>query len=812
MRASIWAKVRSGVQSGLDWLAFKNLSKRRRRIAHAALAALILLFILAPVGVAGASAYQVYAHIRSLGTDGVNRMLDVKDLFMKKTATSASSSGSCSTSPTTSPTSTPSATGTPSATATPGSDTNPISLLPTGFSLDAINTKALTDKATLNKAYDDFMAAHADFVELNAELNNHPMLFGLVGMIPSYAREINEAKMIANAGLDVSTLGAEVTTTAITIVQGLPDNILSAGDTPLFTNDEIPLLQSTINDADNLIADLQKQLAHINLNDLPVSACQRVTFGKIIDQLPEAHHLLDQVNDLLPIGIWALGIDKPRNFLVQTLDRAELRGSGGFTGQYGVVTINGGRIGSLSLQDIAWLDYCGTGTCSAIGNQPPAKWSWWPFGNFGLRDSNISADFPTTAQEAIKLFAQEGGGNVDGVISLTPIPIEHILAITGPIFVPGYNETITSTNLEDRIHYYQQDPAGIAKEKQISSGDTSITARKRFTSLVGSLLQQKVRQLPMNQLMLVVKQVFADMRSKDIEIYLSNQQAEAMLTKYDMDSSLVRGDSTDTWMLVQANASVNKASQYVHTTEKDVVNLDASGGATHHLTITLDYDKKGDVYGYPTYRDYVRIYAPAGSQYISGYGFDSGTPMCLPEPPGGYKTPPAPNPGDPTPPNPPTTTSKYANLPHCSYYDPYPTGGLACPAGGWAEGRPYSFDYFDKDEVTPWPIDYLSGPRNTTSDEPGLTMWGGWVLIPPQCTAYITLSWYTPKVAAPAKKIAAGEAPYSLLVQRQSGTFNDLEVTIIPAPKAANVQGKQQVKFSGSLDTNQLISLKATSQ
>jgi hypothetical protein len=790
----IWGKVRSG----LNWLLFRHLSKTRRRIAHLALAILVLTFILTPVALAGASAYQVYQHIRQLGTDGMNHILDAKDLFLKTTSPNTNTCTASAT-PTASATATASPTGTPAPTATPGSTSNPTSILPGGFSLDSINLKAFTDKNTLNKAYTDFVAAKSDFSQLQSELNNHPTLFGLAGMIPSYAKQIKEATVIARAGIDLGALGAEVTQTALTIVQALPANPLSAGTAPLFTSSEVSLVQSTINDADHLLADIQTQLSGVDPNDLPVSVCERHTFSKAISVLPEAHHLLDQVNNLMPVAVWMLGIDKPRKFLVQTLDRAELRGSGGFSGQYGVVTINGGRISSLTLQDIAFLDYCGVGTCSALGNRPPAKWSWWPFGNFGLRDSNISADYPTTAQEAISLFAKEGGGHVDGVISLTPIPIEHILAITGPIFVPGYNETITSQNLEARIHYYQQDPAGIAKEKQISAGNTSITARKRFTSLVGSLLQQRLRQLPLNQLMQVARQVLDDMRSKDLEVYLANSQAQGLLTKYGMDASINRSNSTDTWMVVQANISVNKATQYVQTTEKDVVQLDDAGGATHHLTITLSYNKQGDVYGFPTYRDYVRVYAPAGSQLISGYGFDSGSPMCLPTPPPGFKAP-----KPPAHPHP----SKYAKLPDCSYYDPYPGGGLACPAGGWATGQPYSFDYMDSsDEKTPWPIDYLSGPRNTSSDEQGLTMWGGLVLIPPHCTATITLTWHTLKVAAPGKSIQAGQPPYSLLVQRQSGTFNNLVVTIIPSPKAGATQGKQQVKFSGTLRANQLISL-----
>ncbi len=778
------------------WLSFNHLSKGRRRLAQSLLAILILIFILTPLAMTGASAYQVYEHIRQLGQDGMTHLLDAKNLFMK---TSDNNSTSCSviSTPSASPQSTASTQGSP----TPGATATPTSLLPGGLNTGSFDLKALTDKNKLNQAYQDFISAESDFVQLNNELNSHPTLLGLAKALPGYAKEATEAKQIAQAGIEISSLAAEVTTTALTIVQALPADPLSAGNTPLITSDEVPLIQKTLNDADLILGDLQQQLAKVNPNDLPVSICQRQTFGKVLNLLPEAHKLLDEANTLLPLGVWALGIDQPRNFLVQTMDRAELRPGGGFTGDYGVVTINGGRISSLSLQDIAWLDYCGTGTCYAVGNHPPAQWSWWPFANFGLRDSNLSADFPTDAQVAINLFAREGGGNVDGVVDLTPIPIEHVLAITGPIYIPGYDETITSDNLEQRLHYYQQDPAGIAKEKQISGNDTSITARKRFTSLVGKTLEDTVRHEPVSKLIEIGKQVLADLQSKDLEVYVNNPQIEQLLTKYQLDGSIDRSGATDTFMVVQANISVSKATQYVQTTEKDEVQLDASGGATHHLTISLDYNKQGDVYGYPTYRDYLRVYAPQGSQLISGYGFDTGSPMCLPNLPAGYKAP-----------TPPTTPkpSKYTTLPDCSYYDPYPGGGLDCPAGGWATGMPYSFNYVDpSDGVTPWPIDYLGGPRNSTSDESGLSMWGGLVLVPPNCTAVITLSWYTPNEAAPGRKVDAGQSPYQLLVQRQSGTFNIVDVTITPAPDAANAQGKQQVAYQGTLSTNALISLHA---
>src|SRR5215469_13129036 len=88
MRATGGRKWRGWV----GWLSFSHLSKGRRRLAHSLLAILILTFILTPLAMTGASAYQVYEHIRQLGQDGVTHLLDAKDLFVKSTSIDTSCS------------------------------------------------------------------------------------------------------------------------------------------------------------------------------------------------------------------------------------------------------------------------------------------------------------------------------------------------------------------------------------------------------------------------------------------------------------------------------------------------------------------------------------------------------------------------------------------------------------------------------------------------------------------------------------------------------------------------------------------------
>src|SRR5262249_59053988 len=84
------------------------------------------------------------------------------------------------------------------------------------------------------------------------------------------------------------------------------------------------------------------------------------------------------------------------------------------------------------------------------------------------------------------------------------------------------------------------------------------------------------------------------------------------------------------------------------------------------------------------------------------------------------------------------------------------------------------------------PLMALGGPTAAASDVRGRAMWGGNIVVPLGCTMTFTASWYVPNVAAPAiSKTAGTTEPYTLLMQRQGGTFYTVTVSIHPAPHAA---------------------------
>jgi len=693
---------------------------KRRPILSMVLVIALLLAILTPASLAagyGISAYQTYNALRNQAHGAVQHLLAVKTIFT-------------------------------------GAKTHPSGFL---------------DITKLHRAQKEFAASFQDFQRLRYTLDHTPIINTITSYAPQYTTQVNTARAASQIGMDVSSIGQKLVNTAVIFAPAFRGPLLTDTQKPLVTAAMLGLVGTTIDTIVPYLNDIQAQTHLVSLDSLPLSSQQRDQFVQLIELVPQAKADLVQVRQLLGAASWILGVDAPRTFLVQTMDRAELRSTGGFTGQYGELQINSGRLAPFALKDISLVEYAdGSPTSGQLA--PPQYRSWWPFANWGLRDSNLSADFPTSAKIAIDQYKHEVGHQVDGVILFTTFFMEHILEVIGPIQVPGYNETITAQNLEDRLHYYQLDNAGISKQVVIQPGIKSTSDRKRFTSLLAHLLMDHVRHAPPDEILAIGRQALYDLKTKDLQVYVTNTQIENLLIQYGDAAQIDRSTTHDGLYVVQTNISASKASQYVQTIIHDTVTLDATGGATHLMQLRLVYSQLGPVYGYDGYRDYIRVYVPPNSKFLAGDGFDTGVPLC-----GGV----------------------YVD---CPQYNVYQHGELLCPAGQSQPGaKPPSIG--DPNGGRWRPLDTIGPPTNLSSDEAGRAMFGGLVVVPKNCTMTVTLSWYVPPM---------NHGPYALLVQRQAGTFPELDLTVLPTPGNCALLKTMGQHFDGVLTEDAFFPLKAS--
>lgn len=708
--------------------------QRLVRIISAAVIAAILVGLAIPLGVALVG-YNTYNNIKGVASDGVNNLLALQALM-------------------------------------PANKNDIASILNA--------QKLATAKDQLNKA-------ETDFLQLQDMVNRPDIQSLLQQFAPQYSGKLDMARRLVTVALDVSRMGRELIGVAqlgASILHG-GSLLSSSSNKPLITADNINTIEAALVHAQYYIGDIQGQMSQVSLAQIPFgTSAQKARLTKYLGLLPQIQGTVSQVQGLVGPVAWLLGVGSTRRFLIQTLDRAELRPSGGFEGQYGVVTVSNGRLGPVGLTDIARLDYAENG--NELGNRPPAQYKWMDFGNFGVRDANLSADFPTTAKMVMQLFQLEGGGPVDGDIQITPVVIEQLLQMTGPLYVKDYKETITAQNLEDKLHLYQQNYNYISIEAA-KTGQYTHQTRKAFTSLVGQMLLDRAKRLSTTQLIAFSKILLKDLKSRDVQVYFTNPVAEQWLTQNGYSGAMPRfTNGTDGFMVVQANISISKASQYVHSTFNDQVTLNADGSATHQLTITLAYNQRGPVYGYDTYADYVRVYAPANAQFLDGYGFDSGRALCTPS--GKEKKGGGSGGGGSG-----TGTGKTSG---CSQYNTsFPSNGYRyCPSGVYTLG-------YDGMIAKPFPIDSLGGPTATSSDLPGYRMWGGLTLTPKNCTTTLTLSWIVPRVV----QNTPGKPPYQMVVGHQAGWPVTAQISV----DASALKGVKNFSFNQAINVDTLVALPA---
>jgi hypothetical protein len=360
---------------------------------------------------------------------------------------------------------------------------------------------------------------------------------------------------------------------------------------------------------------------------------RRFGFASLAPQLRQLDDLAPQVTADLEyarqvVGALPalLGLTEPARYLLLNLDSDELRPTGGFIGNYGVLTVSAGRLqGGVQLHDIYTLD-CPHG-CPY--RPVPAGYTWMDVAatQFGLRDANLDPDYPQSSRLIMDLFTQDGGPQVKGVISITPAFAAAIMQITGPILVPEYNRTVTAEDLEDVLHYYHlQGGGGLPGGVPGSAYGTS--DRKVIDALLAKNLLAAVAKAPAAQQHALIRVALNALQTRDLQIYVDDTATQQTLANLGLAGEVYTPSGGDSLLIVDANVGVTYANADVTERLTQNVTLDAQGSATHDVTLTYTYAKRSHLYdsvfvaagGGWYYRDFVRVIVPAGAQFTSGSG------------------------------------------------------------------------------------------------------------------------------------------------------------------------------------------------
>ncbi len=513
-----------------------------------------------------------------------------------------------------------------------------------------------TDLALISDAQNEMQSAHNDFVQLQVRVT----LASPAGFIPNVDAKLSGAQKLVPLAIEGTQAGIYATDALKTLVTGLKNPLGASGGLTSADTDQI------INDVDqiqSLYGEMAPQLMALTPADVSLAPGLWPTITSVQAKLPQFTQWLNDVGGLAHALPGLLGVGTPSSYLVEVLDSSELRPTGGFIGNFGVLTLTNGRLDSgFHISDITLIDSSNKfDTAKYKYFIPiPRKYNWLRAvfvdpnsASWSLRDSNLDPNYPTVAEYALKLYpellpyAQKNlqaqgstlqlydpakSGQFAGVVTLSLGFFAEALNTTGPLRIdqPGIHETVTSQNFVAKIHSYALGKNATGPDDK-ACGVTSCS--KIFTSAVVKAFMDKVKSnLPLYVAKLG-KLFYDSLKTKDVEVYLTSPDAEKTLQTLNMAGTVAAPATGDSLFQVDANIGANKDNGFLKYQMSDTITLDAGGDATHKLNWSYTWPrdpatlKETFPAGGIDYFAYSRVYTPPSSTLISqdglmGFGSD----------------------------------------------------------------------------------------------------------------------------------------------------------------------------------------------
>jgi len=476
--------------------------------------------------------------------------------------------------------------------------------------------------------------AEADLVLLRADLD--PVLDKLTGLgwLPFVGEDLRAAPVVLDMGLQFVKGGR------LAVEAAAPLADLGSAASPANRRSPSSLLETTL---PRLVAARPKLIQAAAALDQAAALRTRIQRERLS---PLLGGWVDRIDRYLPaarLGVGAavalpdlLGLDRPKTYLLLAQNNDELRPTGGFISGVGTVTIEHGRLVKLVFEDSYAID-------DLSKPHPPPPLPLLRYMNAGiwvLRDANWSPDFPTSAQAIADLYRLDRGLSPDGVIAVDLAALELLVGALEPLTLPRYEETIDQRNVLAKVEAYWASPKGEGQ-----TGDWW-RVRKEF---MGALLEAMVAKLESGTSLNLPRLAEAARRAaqeKHLLVYVNDPTLAPLLAELGWDGSLTQTDG-DYVMVVDSNLGYNKVNRHVAQEITYRALLLPDGRVQGQVTLT--YTNKSPVavdtcihqakyeptyaeMTYGCYWDYVRIYVPGQSAFVSAEGLESLPILEYPEP------------------------------------------------------------------------------------------------------------------------------------------------------------------------------------
>ena len=415
--------------------------------------------------------------------------------------------------------------------------------------------------------------------------------------------------------------------TLVSVAEDASDNILKPA---LDVMDEYPLeglkvgdgfSVSTINAYLNLLEDIEPRIESMTTKmqtvKLPLGKTEMLSeYTQMLTKLTAAYK---ENGEYLPLFRAFLGDGSDKLYLLAAQNSAEIRASGGFPGSMGTIRIEDGVLTIDDFKTVYDMISVNPPTEAHITDTEYLLFS----GSLDYaRDACYIPDFERVGEIWALAYESKNDEHIDGVISLTPVIIQKVLAYTGAVTLSDGTELNgdNATQMLQKDLYYKY----LSSNSSYKVSNAYDYVDSLFAETAKIVMGKLVDDFDINRIADYSK-IFTDGgKDRTILMWMEDETAESYVKAAGCSGALNDDPSNPEAGVFFSGANGSKLGWFVSldTQIGDDVTINDDGSRTYDVTVTVSNDiTRDDMYRAGNYiignyngqvESYLHLLAPAG--------------------------------------------------------------------------------------------------------------------------------------------------------------------------------------------------------
>lgn len=414
--------------------------------------------------------------------------------------------------------------------------------------------------------------------------------------------------------------------TLVSVAEDASDNILKPA---LDVMDEYPLeglkvgdgfSVSTINAYLNLLEDIEPRIESMTTKmqtvKLPLGKTEMLSeYTQMLTKLTAAYK---ENGEYLPLFRAFLGDGSDKLYLLAAQNSAEIRASGGFPGSMGTIRIEDGVLTIDDFKTVYDMISVNPPTEAHITDTEYLLFS----GSLDYaRDACYIPDFERVGEIWALAYESKNDEHIDGVISLTPVIIQKVLAYTGAVTLSDGTELNgdNATQMLQKDLYYKY----LSSNSSYKISNANDYVDSLFAETAKIVMGKLVDDFDINRIADYSK-IFTDGgKDRTILMWMEDETAESYVKAAGCSGALNDDPSNPEAGVFFSGANGSKLGWFVSldTQIGDDVTINDDGSRTYDVTVTVSNDiTRDDMYRAGNYiignyngqvESYLHLFAPA---------------------------------------------------------------------------------------------------------------------------------------------------------------------------------------------------------